>query len=216
MKSDYNEIAGRSLSRLAALSDGIFAVAMTLLVFDHKPPSTEGVTTDADLAWALLGAGWQLILLALSFLTLGLFWVAQQTQYHYLAATDRRLTWLQLAFLFVVTLTPFATRVLIEFPDSRLAVLLYWLLIFSLGSLLRWSWDHAERAGLVHPDAPPTVGPAFRFRVRTAQLLYTLALSLWGFLIVQFGYVFGLDFHHTRSPIGSDESDARAPGESGQ
>ena len=218
MTTDYNDLAGRNLSRLAALSDGIFAVAMTLLVFDLKPPAGPGVATDADLMWALLGAGWQLVVLALSFMTLGIFWVAQGTQYHYLARTDRHFTWVQLAYLFVVTLVPFATRVVVEFPDSRLAIVLYWLPILLMGGLLLWGWEHAERAGLVAPNTPPTAGAAFRGRVRLAQGLYSLALalclirprlSLWGFLLIQFGFVFRirLPFPRARPPAPADGPD---------
>ncbi len=218
MTPDYNTIAGRSISRLSALSDGIFGVAMTLLVFDLKPPSSVGVTTDVDLIWALLGVGWQLIVLGLSFFTLGLFWIAQETQHHFLDRTDRHYTWFQLAYLFVVTLIPFATRVLIEFPDSRLAVVLYWLLIIILGSLLRWSWNYAERAGLVQADTAPMVGTAFRSRVRVAQTLYTLALclclirprlSLWGFLLIQFSFIAGIQLRRGRTQTPADQLPVR-------
>lgn len=74
----YNRIAGESVERLAALSDGIFAVAMTLLVLDLHGPVKEAVHTEHEL-WRALGAmSPQLITYLMSFLTLGIFWNGQQ------------------------------------------------------------------------------------------------------------------------------------------
>jgi len=49
MPSLYNRVAGQSVDRLAALSDGIFAVAMTLLVLDLRVPASEVVHSEGDL-----------------------------------------------------------------------------------------------------------------------------------------------------------------------
>src|SRR4029450_12427774 len=53
MRISYNQIAGQSIERLAALSDGIFAVVMTLLVLDLHAPAREAVGSSSDLAAAL-------------------------------------------------------------------------------------------------------------------------------------------------------------------
>jgi hypothetical protein len=75
----YNAIAGRSVERLAALSDGIFAVAMTLLVLDLRVPAAETLRSENGLWVALLALSPPLIVYLMSFLTLGIFWVGQQT-----------------------------------------------------------------------------------------------------------------------------------------
>jgi uncharacterized membrane protein len=49
MHSLYNRVAGQNVERLAALSDGIFAVAMTLLVLDLRVPAAEAVHSEHDL-----------------------------------------------------------------------------------------------------------------------------------------------------------------------
>ena len=54
----------------------------------------------------------------MSFVTLGIFWVGQQTQFNHLNRSERQLTWMHLAFLFGVTLLPFSTRLLAEFLTS--------------------------------------------------------------------------------------------------
>ena len=62
MNTSYNRIAGQSVERLAALSDGIFAVAMTLLVLDLRVPATEAVHNEHDLWRALVAISPQLLM----------------------------------------------------------------------------------------------------------------------------------------------------------
>jgi len=50
---------------------------------------------------------------------LGIFWVGQQTQLNYLARSDRSLSWIHIAFLFCVSVTPFSTTLLAEYPGYR-------------------------------------------------------------------------------------------------
>src|SRR6476661_975825 len=100
MRTNYNRFAGQSLERLAALSDGIFAVAMTLLVLDLHVPESGPIHTEADLWQALVFLSPSLLTYFMSFLTLGIFWVGQQTQLDHFGRTDRTLTWIQLVFLF--------------------------------------------------------------------------------------------------------------------
>src|SRR5436305_5397266 len=135
MRTYYNRIAGQSLERLAALSDGIFAVAMTLLVLDlHVPASTISthITTEHDLWKALIKLAPNLLPYLMSFLTLGIFWVGQQTQFNHFTRSNRNLTWLHLAFLLAVTFMPFSTALLAAFITFRVAIVVYWLNIVLL------------------------------------------------------------------------------------
>ena len=116
MSTIYNRIAGQNLERLAALSDGIFAVAMTLLVLDLRVPVSGAIHTEGALWDALVKLSPSLITYFMSFLTLGIFWVGQQTQLNHLARSDRHLTWIHIAFLFTVSITPFSTKLLAEYP----------------------------------------------------------------------------------------------------
>jgi uncharacterized membrane protein len=100
MGTRYNAIAGQSVERLAALSDGLFAVAMTLLVLDLKVPASHAIETDQALLTALAELAPRLVVYLMSFLTLGIFWVGQQTQLSHFARGDRHLTWIHLIFLF--------------------------------------------------------------------------------------------------------------------
>lgn len=98
MRTAYNVIAGHSVERLAALSDGVFAIAMTLLVLDLRVPLASDIHTEADLWRTLLSLAPRLVPYLLSFMTLGIFWLAQQTQLNQFARSNRTLAWIHVAF----------------------------------------------------------------------------------------------------------------------
>ena len=174
----YNRIAGQNAERLAALSDGIFAVAMTLLVLDLHVPVKEAVHGSGELGHALLALAPQFVAYLMSFITLGIFWVGQQTQLNHLERSDRSLAWIHIAFLFAVSMMPFSTRLLAEFIVYRAALLVYWFNILLLGWLLYASWICATGTGLVKSDMPPEVTVAIRRRIVIAQSLYALGALL--------------------------------------
>ena len=197
MPTLYNRIQGRSLDRLAALSDGIFADAMTLLVLDLHRPTAAQVHSEGQLIAALGALGPQWIAYAMSFLTLGIFWAGQQTQLTHIGHGTRDLTWIHLGFLFAITLLPLSTRLLAEFITYRAALGLYWLNILVPGVMLYWSWKYASHAGLIKPDTPEEVRASICKRVVIAQSLYAAGAALciintWvsivAILVVQLNY----------------------------
>jgi uncharacterized membrane protein len=174
----YNQIAGQSVERLAALSDGIFAVAMTLLVLDLRVPAASAVHSEHDLWHALVSFSQRFVMFAMSFLTLGIFWVGQQTQLNNLARSDRDLTWIHITFLLAVCTAPFSTTLLAEYVHYRVALLIYWLNILLLGALLYGSWGYATRKRLVRDDIPPEVPAVICRRILIAQALYAFGALL--------------------------------------
>ncbi len=178
MRSLYNRVAGQSVERLAALSDGIFAVAMTLLVLDLRVPATDAVHSEHDLRRALIVLSPRLLVFLMSIMTNGIFWVGQQTQLNHFARADRNLAWIHIAFLCCISLTPFSTALLAEFIHYRTALLVYWSNILLLGLTLFWSWTYATRANLLADDLPPEIHPAVIRRIVIGQLLYALGALL--------------------------------------
>jgi uncharacterized membrane protein len=178
MSTFYNKIQGRNIQRLAALSDGIFAVAMTLLVLDLHLPAVAQVHSERDFRVALAALGSQWIAYGMSFITLGIFWVAQQTQLNHIEEGSRDLTWIHLGFLFAITFMPFSTRMLTAFITYRGELVIYWLNIFVPGAMLYWSWAHATRHGLVREDTPEEVRESICRRILIAQSLYAAGAAL--------------------------------------
>src|SRR5579863_4438082 len=123
----YNFFAGGEVGRIAALSDGIFAFAATVLVLDFHAPEAADVHSEAALIAALAASAPRLAPWLLTLMTLGIFWLGQQTQLSQLARSDRDLVWLHFVFLAVVTVLPFSTRLLADFLTYRAAFLIYWL-----------------------------------------------------------------------------------------
>src|SRR5271165_5593305 len=119
VRNHYNSFAGGDVGRIEALSDGILAFAATVLVLDFRSPEPADVHSEAELLSALLASSHRLMPWLLSLLTLGIFWVAQQTQLSQLARSNRDLTWLHLTFLAIITVLPFTTRLLADFFTYR-------------------------------------------------------------------------------------------------
>jgi len=205
----YNEVAGRSVERLAALSDGIFGVAMTLLLLELHVPAREAVQNEHDLARFLLHIAPQLLVYLLSFMTLGIFWVGQQVQLGNLVSSDRHLTWIHLAFLFAVTIMPFSTELLAEFIHFRTALVVYWLNILLLGMLIHVSWGRALKTGLVKPEFTHDKVQSVCHRVLVAQALYAFGailclvntfVSIMFIIIVQLNFVLAPSFRSRAPP----------------
>ena len=176
MKLHYYQIAGQSLDRLAALSDGIFAVAMTLLVLNLHVPAA-GALTSERAVWALLVQLLPSLLpYGMSFLTLGIFWVGQQTQLNRFARSDRWLTWIHLVFLLAVTLMPFSTGLLAASITSRLALVVYWLNLLLLGIALLSGLLYAKRVGLIKEERAAELH--YERYILIAQALYAFAVLL--------------------------------------
>jgi uncharacterized membrane protein len=149
---------------------------MTLLVLGLTVPT--GSRTDGELWQDLVKLGPSVLIYAMSFMTLGIFWVGQGSQLDQLARSDRNFAWLQLTFLFAVTLVPFSTGTLAHHPGLRVALLEYWLNIVLLGAVLLAALEYGMRARLFKESQTREVGRLMRGRILIAQALYAAATAL--------------------------------------
>jgi uncharacterized membrane protein len=174
----YNQAAGKNRDRLAALSDGVFAFAMTVVVLDIRVPEHTGIATERDLLVALSALTPHFAVYLLSFLTLGIFWVGQQMHLNLYARTDRDETWIHFAFLTAVATLPFSTSLLASYITFRTSLVIYWLNILFLGFTLLWAYQHAKSAGLFKAYVPPAIIASIPRRALGAQALYALGALL--------------------------------------
>lgn len=140
--SEHNRGLGKQ--RIEGLSEGIFAFAMTLLVIDVKIPKVpDAAMTPGFLPRLLVGLWPKFLTFAMSFVILGLFWIAHHGYSHFLKRTDRFHLWINLLFLMVVVFVPFSTDLLGDYPRQRLPAIIYGVNIMALGATLYWQWTYA-------------------------------------------------------------------------
>jgi uncharacterized membrane protein len=197
MQTHYNTLAGEEVGRIAALSDGIFAIAATILVLDFHTPEPADIHSEAELLRAFMASAPRLLPWLLSSMTLGIFWLGQQTQLSQLARSNRDLAWLHFLFLAVVTVLPFSTRLLADFLAYRTAFLIYWVNVVVLGACLYATWAYAEGAKLIREEAHGDISRAVKRRIVVAQSLYALAglvnvtLGIILIMFIQLNYAIG-------------------------
>ncbi|MBS1494238.1 MAG: DUF1211 domain-containing protein [Bacteroidetes bacterium] len=203
-KIDYNLISGQKIQRTEALADGVFAVAMTLLVLDIKVPISDAIHSEADLLTALGKLLPTMLSYFMSFMTLGIFWMAHSSQYSYIERTDRHLNWISIFYLMFVSLVPFTTAFINEHDNYRLSIGLYWLNILMLGILIYIHWSYAYRHNFIASEFDKeAINKAIKKRILIAQTLYAFGallcfintnLSIGVILLVQINYAFAFSF----------------------
>jgi TMEM175 potassium channel family protein len=199
----YRQIAGVSMERLAALSDGIFAVAMTLLVLGLSVQSEAALHHSNLQLWDhVLRPLWRhLLTYLMSFLTLGVFWVGQQTQLHHLRRTNRDFTWIHLVFLLCVVLMPFSTTLVADYITFQLAIVVYWLNIALLGAILYAGQRYAKRVRLLKDHVTAATVAAMERRIVVYQALYAVgALLSFASTYASIGFIIAVQLNAAITP----------------
>ena len=130
------EQRGLTKARIEALADGIFAVAMTLLVLDIKSPANHKFESATNLLAYIVTLEHSFAMYAISFFVLAIFWIWHHLLFHFVRHADRRMLWLNIAFLLMVTFVPFSTDLLGDQGHLLLPVVVYGANLLALGALL--------------------------------------------------------------------------------
>ena len=164
-------------ARLETLGDGVFAIAMTVLVLGIAVPNApEGKL------WAQLVELWpKFASYALSFVMLGVLWIGHYYQFQYIKRLDRTLIWINLFLLLTVTFLPFCAGVLGNSYEDRVSVIIYGGSILASGSLLFAHWRYATSRRLCAPDLPQLVVTNLSARISIGMIVSALAIAV-GFI----------------------------------
>ena len=155
------EHRGEDVTRALNLSDGLFAIVLTLLVLDLRLPESARVDV-----LAALGDLWPRVLSYLiTFLVAGQYWAAHHWDFEHIVRYDRRLLWLNLMFLLSVSLLPFSTSLLGEVASGGWNV--YAVNMLLVGLTLTAVWGYAVSRDL----ADPMLTPVFRRYVMLRHLV---------------------------------------------
>ena len=144
---------GLGATRMEAFSDGVFAIAITLLVLEIGIP--EG--TEGDLLQALVDQWPSYLAYLVSFSTIGAIWLKHSVITDYLDGVTSMFIRLNLLLLLVISFLPFPTRLVAEHinaeEDERVAVTVYGLNLLLASALVTVLWRYAVAEGLIRRDA---------------------------------------------------------------
>jgi uncharacterized membrane protein len=173
-----------NISRVEALSDGVFAVAATLLVLNIQVPHLSP-THAAEVINGLLSQWPSYLSYFITFMSLGTVWIGHHRVFKFVRSVDPTLQLLNIIFLMFITLMPFTTAFFAEYIQQsetiRLASIIYnshWVI---LGLFMIGLWRYARRANLLKPNIEPArvkeISSTFGTRgVVSASLIIVLAL----------------------------------------
>lgn len=168
---------GLTKARLETLCDGVFAIAMTLMIFNIKVPRISGLP-HGKLVHTLFELWPQFLAYAISFIMLGVYWIGHHNQFHYVRRSDRLLLWLNITFLMFVTVIPFSTGVLGRYPLERAAVVLYAGNLILVGLMLYAQWWYVTAGHrLVDPDTDPRLVNLAKHRILMGPAILLLAIG---------------------------------------
>jgi uncharacterized membrane protein len=166
--------------RFEALSDGVFAIAITLLVLDLAVPTTPHSSHHLLNAIADDWPGYLGYLV--SFSTIGAIWLGHNALTDYLDQVDSFLLRLNLLLLLFVSFLPFPTRLLAEYVTTgraeRVASTFYGLALLICAALLSVLWRYAWHAHLVRPDVHDEELTLLRSRLTPGLAAYVLVIAL--------------------------------------
>ena len=127
-----------SKSRIETLTDGVFAIVMTLLVLEIAVPQLSHSEAAIELPKQLLEL-WPVILrYGTSFIILDFFWIGHDYQFHYVKWANRTLLWITIFYLMFVAFVPFSTSLIGEYGDQQISVIIYGINISIVGF---WQYD---------------------------------------------------------------------------
>jgi uncharacterized membrane protein len=129
-------------NRLETLIDGIFAIAMTLLVLTINLPKPSAEQAQAVLPDLVFGLFPQVFLCIIAFLILAVFWLGHHRQFHFVETVDFGLLWINIFLLIFIVLIPFSTDIAGDYPDVAIAVLSFHVNILIVGLLFWVHWLH--------------------------------------------------------------------------
>ncbi len=166
------------VERLLTLSDGVVAIALTLLVLQLKVPTLGAVgtaTSSRELGEQLLHGGGQLTSYVISFYVIGQFWLAHHRVFRDISGHREGLAWWNFAFLFTITIMPFTSNLLGDYPANPLAIDIFAVNLMLASLTTQATYVFARHNGLVTRTDPEAVRTG---QIRTAGLLLAVGLSI--------------------------------------
>ena len=171
------EESGRGRDRALAFSDGVFAIAITLLVLNLKVPHLSGPNLDQQLRHFLSQQGGVLIGFVISFAVIARFWLTHHRMSLRLRAVDGRFLAINLVLLAFIVFLPFPTEIMGLYGRTTTAVVLYASTMVVVGGLSLTLWEYAHRTGLITPASATELRETNR-RVLTLIVVFATSIPI--------------------------------------
>lgn len=174
------KIFGSGTERVTAFSDGVFAIAITLLVLTFTPPPFPPNLPVDQVPGKVLELWPRFLSYLISFWTIGMYWVFHHRQYQLIKRIDGRLLWLNLILLLFISFQPFPTSLLAEYGSNSAFVVAFYSAVLGTTGLVQglvWfyaTWNHR----LVDSDLDPRLINYIRYRSLAGPVIFYLSAAI--------------------------------------
>ncbi|MFN3729399.1 MAG: TMEM175 family protein [Fimbriimonadaceae bacterium] len=205
MAHGSNEVEGFPKERLGALCDGIFAIAMTILVLDLKVPEATS-NADATFRQGFIAMIPQIQSLVISFVVLAGFWITNSSLLGSIERVTYRVLWAFVYGLLPIILIPFTTSLIGSAPGSQVAVLAFALNVaLSAFALILVAWLIRSEVTDLTPNGPTLIAQSVGYNwIKVIVCLAAVVISLIdpnvaGYVFLAFLFLFG--FRRVRQAV---------------
>ncbi|MFC1875093.1 TMEM175 family protein [Chloroflexota bacterium] len=166
-------------NRIEALTDGVFAIVMTLLVLDISIPEIERSSVQAELPGRLLELWPKFYSYALSFVVLGLMWISHRRIFHYIKRSNSGLLWVNIIFLMFVALIPFSTSLIGDYRMEQFTFVVYGINLFLIFAMMFILWTYATgKYRLVDSEIDPHLVKKRKLSLIAPSLIVVLTIGI--------------------------------------
>lgn len=177
--SSRQSVPGLGKERLEALTDGIFATVMTVLVLSLSVPVITGGATNAEVATSIEALAPNILAYVLGFLLLAVLWISHHNIFHYMTRVDRPLLWLNTLFLLTIGFLPFSTALVGKYPQFQAPEVIFGANIIAISICMLGILSYSSRTGLlVVSKQEERIMTRIRSRWRTGPVFYLVAILL--------------------------------------
>lgn len=191
---------GLSKKRVEFLTDGIFAVVMTLLVLEisipqisssHDDATIDSAAAETELLKGLFDLWPKLLSFGISFIILAIYWLAHHRQFYYIKHVNRTLIWINFMFLMATCLLPFSASLLGEYNQQQISIFVFGANSIMIASLLSIQWWYAlsHYSTLVHENLDPVTKTSSLRRLLLGIIVYLIAIGI-SFVDIQLSVYF--------------------------
>lgn len=164
--------------RIETLVDGIFAIAMTLLVLSLDVPQLAYPVTNAVMIQSLVAISSHFYIYALSFFLLAVFWRINHSQFYHIKKIDQTLLWINIVWLMFVALVPFSTNLVGDYGSNQVAMIFFHLNMFFIGVFFSLNWYYADKKNFIDESMDGDAINSAKKNNLTLPLVALIAIAL--------------------------------------